>query len=163
MGGFGTTETLRDIGIRTQRNLLERLETVIPTPPDIDSKVFQTQIEEVRPLPQPFVIVVSSRDRALQVSQRLRGGEFRLGAGANIDELRQEGIAVSDLSNVNDGADKTNHTTFATSKTVMNKGRSGALRRKTPEAQNAAQPLAPIGDGIGKLSDVASAVIYLRP
>ena len=161
MGGFVAMETLRDIGIRKEQKLLNRLEAVILASPDIDGKVFQTQIREVKPLPQPFMIFVSSRDRALQISQRLRGGEFRLGAGANIEELRHEGITVIDLSNVEDGTDATNHTTFATSKTVMNMVRSGALRRNTPEAQNAAKPLAPIGEGIGKLSDVASAIIYL--
>ncbi|MGI9355934.1 MAG: alpha/beta hydrolase [Rhizobiaceae bacterium] len=73
MGGFVTLEMLRDIGIGKQRNLFERLEAVILDSPGIDGKVFQTQIEEVRPLPHLFVIFVSSRDRALLMWQRLRG------------------------------------------------------------------------------------------
>lgn len=160
MGGFVTMETLRDMSIRGEKNLLNRIDTLILASPDIDTTVFKEQLAELKPVPDPFIIFVSKYDRALQASNQLRGGGSRLGQGTDIEDLRAKGITVVDLSNIEDGEDATNHTTFATSETVMSMVRSGALTQ-TDKTRRNNNPLAPVGEGIGKLSDLASAIVYL--
>ncbi len=161
MGGLVTMEALRDIGLRKNRKTLKKIDTLILASPDIDERVFDQQLAAIDPLPQPFILFVSKKDRALQASQQLRGGQNRLGEGANIEKFREKGIAVVDLTNVEDGGDGINHTTFATSKTVMDLARSGTLGRDALLGRTKAKPLKPIGDGIGAVSDLASAIIYL--
>ncbi|MDD9910582.1 MAG: alpha/beta fold hydrolase [Ahrensia sp.] len=161
MGGFVTMEALRDMSIRKETRLLNRLDAVILASPDIDTGVFYEQLAELDPKPDPFILFVSQYDRALQASTQLRGGGSRLGQGSDIERLRELGITVVDLSNVADGEDATNHTTFATSETVMRMVQSGALIQNPQAAQADNNPLAPVGEGIGKLSDLASAIVYL--
>lgn len=164
MGGLVTMEALRDLGMRGERKLLGRLEAVVLASPDIDRRVFEAQLAEVRPLPQPFAIFVSRRDRALLASQGLRGGEARVGEGKDITWLRERGITVIDLSDVADGDDATNHSTFATSQTVMAMVRSGALRpvdRQDGNRLPADPALAAVGKGVGALSDAAASIVYL--
>ena len=107
------------------------------------------------------MLFVARNDRALQVSQSLRGGQYRLGEGADIESLRKKGITVIDLTNVGDGIDSTNHTTFATSKTVMDLARSGSLNKDVLMGHQKNTPLKPLGDGIGAVTDLASGIIYL--
>ncbi len=160
MGGFVTMEALREVSIRRETGLMNRLGMVVLASPDIENAVFYEQVGELNPMPNPFVLFVSNNDRALQVSTRLRGGGSRLGQGQDIERLRALGITVVDLSTIGDGTDRANHTTFATSQTVMDMVQSGALNQnaRTATAQN---PLNPVGEGIGKLSDIASQIIYL--
>ena len=162
MGSFVTMETLRDMGIRGEKSTIRRIESLVLASPDIDLRVFREQLSEINPLPQPFVIFVSNKDRALQASQRLRGGQARLGFGTNVEELSTLGITVVDLSNVNDGQDATNHSTFATSKTLFKMAKDGAFSREALlGAQKKDNALKPIGDGIGAVTDLAAAIIYL--
>jgi len=161
MGGFVTMETLREIGIRKEQHILKRIETLVLASPDIDTNVFKQQLAEIKPMPQPFVVFVSSRDRALQASQTLRGGTARLGEGNNIEDLQAQGITVVDLSDLSDGEDSVNHTTFATSKTLLKMAESGSLNRDILLGKKPARPLKPLGDGIGAVSDVAASIIYL--
>ncbi|MFD0917158.1 alpha/beta hydrolase [Pseudahrensia aquimaris] len=162
MGAFVTMETLREIGIRKETHLLKRIDTLILASPDIDQRVFRDQLSNINPLPQPFVIFVSKNDRALQASEALRGGNARVGKGENIEELREAGITVIDLSNLSDGQDATNHTTFATSQTLFKMTESGAFSRDALlGARKPDTALKPIGDGLGAVTDLAAAIIYL--
>lgn len=162
MGGFVTMEALREMGIRNETDALMRIDALILASPDIDKGVFREQLSEINPLPQPFVIFVSKNDRALQASQKLRGGQVRVGEGTDIKELQGMGITVVDLSDLDDGQDAANHNTFASSKTVLKMVETGALGNKvlhgSDEPKNA---LKPIGDGLGNLTDLAAAIVYL--
>ena len=163
MGGLVTMETLRDIGLRGEKKLLKRIDTLVLASPDVDPRVFREQLSHIDPLPQPFVIFVSRRDRALLASQTLRGGQERIGEGGNIEELQKAGITVIDLTDVSDGQDATHHTTFATSKTLFSLAKSGAFSRKAllGQGQRKADPLKPIGDGLGAITDLAATIVYL--
>lgn len=162
MGGFVTMETLRDMGIRKETAALSRIETLILASPDIDKTVFLDQLAEVKPRPEPFVIFVSRKDRALRASQTLTGGQARLGEGLNIANLRDEGITVIDLTNVEDGQDAANHTTFATSKTLFAMAKSGQFSREALLGKTKpTNALHPIGKGIGQVTDLAAAIVYL--
>ena len=82
--------------------------------PDIDVDLFQTQLDRIDPMPEPFVIVVSQRDRALRLSARLSGQTQRLGSLDDIRKLSQYPITVLDLTEI-DGKGDQNHLIPATS------------------------------------------------
>jgi esterase/lipase superfamily enzyme len=126
MGGFLVMEALRTASLSGDTQLLRSLEATILAAPDIDTDVFNQQLETLQPMPEPFVVLVSSRDRALQLGKRLRGGAPRVGEGADIDDLRARGVTVIDLSEI-DGQDRLNHSTFASSTTLQNLLAKGVL------------------------------------
>jgi esterase/lipase superfamily enzyme len=124
--------------------------------------VFRGQLSDISPRPDPFVVMVSSRDRALQASQRARGGAPRVGEGKNIAELRAEGLTVIDLSSLDDDPDRLAHSTFANSPTLIKMTRAGLLNVKGI-APRREQDIAAdtVGESIGALSDLAAGIIYL--
>lgn len=159
MGALLTMEALRQASLAGNRRLLDRIEAVVLASPDIDVDVFRQQLTDIRPRPRPMVIFVSSRDRALRVSQRVRGGHPRVGEGRNIDELRQEGLVVIDVSQVRDSSDRINHSVFASSPSLIRVVRKAELNRVVLRPGGPAQN--PILAGIGGASDLAAAIIYL--
>lgn len=161
MGGLITMEALRDLSNKNNRAVLSKLRAVVLASPDIDIDVFQSQIAAIKPLPKPFVIFVSSKDRALRISQRVRGGHPRVGEGSDIDLLRNEGIAVIDLSTINDGGDRTNHSTFATSPTLIKMASSGLLSVNTFSSEPSRGTANTFQKSVGALSDLAANIIYL--
>jgi esterase/lipase superfamily enzyme len=90
MGAFLTMEALRQVALRDGRGALDRVSGVVLIAPDLDLDVFRSQAKDIGELPQPFVIFGSSRDRILNISATISGGEDRLG---NIDSIAE----VSDL------------------------------------------------------------------
>lgn len=79
MGGVLTMETLRQLAISRDRNVLPRIGGVVLMSPDLDVDVFRAQAKRIGNLPQPFVIFTSERDRALNLAARLSGETVRLG------------------------------------------------------------------------------------
>jgi esterase/lipase superfamily enzyme len=114
MGGHLVTETLRQMSIGKNRLVQERLEGVVLLSPDIDVEVFQAQLGRIDPVPDPFVIVVSQRDRILQLSARLTGQTQRLGSLDDIRRLAGYPVTIIDLTNI-EGAADSNHLIAATS------------------------------------------------
>lgn len=159
MGTLILMEALRELSISGERDVLKKINAVVLAAPDIDVDVFRSQIADISPRPQAFAVFVSSRDRALQVSQRVRGGHPRVGEGTNIEALRKEGVVVFDLSTIRDGGDRTQHSTFASSPTMIALARSGAIGRQSLVNQNADD--ATIGQGVERLFDLASDIVYL--
>jgi esterase/lipase superfamily enzyme len=98
MGGQLVAETLRQMSIGGNTALIGRLEGVILLSPDIDVDVFQTQLDRIDPMPNPFVIVVSQHDRLLRLSARLTGQTQRLGSLEDIARLAAYPIIVIDLT-----------------------------------------------------------------
>lgn len=90
MGAALTMETLRQIAIAGDQRLRSKISGVVLISPDVDVDVFHAQAARIDPLPEPFVIFTSTRDRALALSARLSGQKERLG---NIKDIG----AVSDL------------------------------------------------------------------
>jgi esterase/lipase superfamily enzyme len=159
MGGFLVMESLRTASLRGDTGLLRALEATILAAPDIDVDVFNQQLDAIQPLPEPFIVMVSSKDRALQLSQRLRGGTARVGEGTDIEDLQARGIIVLDLSKL-DGTDRLNHSTFASSETLQKLMTGGVLDplvegNEGQGAQNA------LGAGLGGFSDILSNIVYL--
>jgi len=131
MGTLLTMEALRQVALSGKPSVLRRISPLILAAPDIDEKVFESQIAKIKPLPAPFIILASQNDKALKLSRDLRGGTPRVGQGSNIEELQKLGITVFDLSAIKDGQDGASHATFANSPTLIKLIQSGAI---SPEA-----------------------------
>jgi esterase/lipase superfamily enzyme len=61
---------------------------------------------------QPFVVILSRDDRALELSKTIAGDKQRVGDYNNDQELANLGVVVVDLSGVK-GVDRSNHWKFA--------------------------------------------------
>ncbi|MBR9819967.1 MAG: alpha/beta fold hydrolase [Rhodobacteraceae bacterium] len=104
MGGFLVVETLRDLKLAGQAQVLAQLDVVLAAP-DIDLFVFASQLETLGPLPRPILVLTSQGDRALGLSSRLAGGRPRLGAVPAASPMvgaaaRRAGVQIIDISSV---------------------------------------------------------------
>lgn len=113
MGSQLVMEVLRQLAISGQGHVLSRLSGVALISPDIDEDVFRQQATRITPFPQPFMLIVSSRDRALGLSAFLTGKPARLGSIEAPERLDDLPLQVVDLSEIRDG-DRSGHTTAFT-------------------------------------------------
>jgi esterase/lipase superfamily enzyme len=123
MGAVVVMEALRTLSLRRQDAVLKRISGVLLAAPDLDPDLFRSQLSDIDHLPKPFTVIVSRRDRALDISRRLAGGEARVGSGSDIALLQNKNIQVLDISQVDGGG----HTIFASSGTLISLLRSGPL------------------------------------
>ncbi len=120
MGALVTMEALRTLQLGGNRAVLNTLDGVILLSPDLDLDVFRAQANRIDPLPDPFVIFTSQRDRALAISARITGQTARLGNVATVEDLASLRITLVDLSAAEIGeGDQFNHFTAATSPTMI--------------------------------------------
>jgi esterase/lipase superfamily enzyme len=132
MGSLLTMEALREISVSAQDRLLDRISGVILMSPDIDIDVFRAQARAIGPLPQPFVIFVSRRDRALALSARLTGQRERLGNIATPEAVAEFNVTVVDISAFSGGGGL-NHFAVGNSPELIR------LLNRLPEVDNAFQ------------------------
>lgn len=85
MGGQLLMEALRQMALSGRRDLIARIDGVVLMSPDVDLRLFRSQVRAIGPLPRPFVIMTSPRDRALQLSALISDEPLRLG---NIPDAR---------------------------------------------------------------------------
>ncbi len=97
MGSWLTMETLRQIAIRGDRRLMDRIAGVILISPDIDVDVFRKQAQEVGVLPQPFIIFGSPKDKALRLSALLTGQDNRLGSITSVNQVATLKVTYLDV------------------------------------------------------------------
>ena len=114
MGPWVAMDTLRQASIGRRADIFAKLGAVVLIEPDIDADVFRAEAARLKPLPRPFVMIVSGKDRALALSARIAGGHPRVGQGADVEALRAMGVHVVDLGTVTD-RDAMRHGAFATS------------------------------------------------
>ncbi len=98
LGAHLTMETLRQIEIADPGWSARTLGGVVLVSPDIDVEVFRQQVARLSPLPQPFVIFVSSRDAALGLSALISGESGRLGNVTDPSALAGLDIILLDIS-----------------------------------------------------------------
>lgn len=103
MGALLVMETLRQLALQGDRALLNRLSAVFLMSPDIDPDVFRRQAEAIGRLPQPFFILASSEDRALNISSLLTGRRDRVGQLTNPEDLAGLEVTLLDFSLLGDG------------------------------------------------------------
>lgn len=102
MGALLTVETIRQMSISNGRALNDMLGGVILISPDIDVELFRQQARRLKPMPQPFVIFTSQKDRALRLSALLTGRNERLGNVADINELANLEVTLIDVTSFAD-------------------------------------------------------------
>lgn len=118
MGAHLTMETLRQIAIRGDRDLLSKVSGVALMSPDIDPDVFRSQAEAIGDLPQPFVIFISREDRALGLASLITGRKPRLGDIRNPAQVRGLDVSIIDVTALGDG-EGFNHATPVTSEAAV--------------------------------------------
>lgn len=79
MGAALTMETLRQMALRDGPGALDQVAGVVLISPDLDVDVFRSLAQEIGTLPEPFLILGSSRDKVLGLSARISGSGERLG------------------------------------------------------------------------------------
>lgn len=104
MGSALTMETLRQIAIRADDQVMSRIRGVILISPDIDVDVFRAQARAIPVLPQPFVVFTSERDRILRLSARLSGQTDRLGTLTDLTRVADLRITFLDTAAFSSGA-----------------------------------------------------------
>ncbi len=119
MGAWLAMESLRQMAIRHGK-VPERIHNVILASPDIDVDLFRTQLTALGERRPRFVVFVSRRDRALQLSRSIAGNIERLGvADAETKPwIEENGVEVIDLTGVGSG-DLTRHSKFADNPDVV--------------------------------------------
>ena len=100
MGGALSMETLRQIEIGDPGWSARNLAGVVLISPDIDVQVFRSQMLRMSAVPKPFVVFVSSKDKALGLSSVLRGSREnnRLGNIQNVDTVQNLPINIIDTT-----------------------------------------------------------------
>ncbi|MEL7082507.1 MAG: alpha/beta hydrolase, partial [Pseudomonadota bacterium] len=116
MGTQLVVETLRQLSITGQQDVLSRIGGVILVSPDIDLDLFESQHERIDPLPNPFVVMTSESDYALRFSSLLTAQPERLGSARDRDRLSALDLLVLDLSGLPNAR---NHFLAATSPVVI--------------------------------------------
>lgn len=129
MGAQLTMEALREIALRGDRRILERLSGVVLISPDIDPDLFRSQMEGLENLPVPILIVVSRSDRALGLASFITGKKERLGLISSADQVKGLNVQVLDITALDDGS-SLGHFTAATSPAAVTvlRGLSKGLR-----------------------------------
>jgi esterase/lipase superfamily enzyme len=101
MGGWLTMEALRQLRLTDQGKVLDRL-TVMLAAPDIDVDVFRKNVETIGRLRTPMAVLVSSDDRALQISGLLSGdrrvGSLDVKDPKIAEAAREYNITIVDIS-----------------------------------------------------------------
>lgn len=101
LGSMLTMEAMSRMG---QGEAARILDGVVLVSPDIDLDVFRSQARAIGTLPETFAIVVSERDRVLQLSARLTGQTNRLGNLSNPAEVADLDVLLLDVTAFSEGS-----------------------------------------------------------
>lgn len=113
MGSQLVMETFRQMSISGAQDALDNIAGVALISPDIDEDVFVRQAQRIKPFPEPFMLLVSTRDRVLNLSALLTGKPNRLGSIQDPSRLGDLPVKVVDLSDI-EGGDFSGHSTAFT-------------------------------------------------
>lgn len=117
MGNWVAMEALRQLAISGDPTLGGKLGDVVLASPDIDVDVFKAQMSRYGRPKQPFILLLSGNDRALQISGFLAGERPRVGDYADAADLAKLGVTVVDLTAVK--GDRLGHTKFAANPVII--------------------------------------------
>jgi esterase/lipase superfamily enzyme len=104
LGSLVLMEAMRQMKIGGRDRVLGQIGGVILLSPDLDIDVFRAEAQRIGPLPQPFVIFTSRKDRALSVSARLTGrDQRRLGNLDSASSVADLDVTVLDTTAYSEG------------------------------------------------------------
>lgn len=155
MGSQLLMEGLRQMALSGRRDLIDRVDGVVLISPDLDLRLFRSQVRAIGPLPRPFVILTSPRDRALQLAALISDEPVRLG---NIPDARP--VADLDVIVVDTGAFDTGygHFNLADSPTLQQiLRRAGDLDNILPQEGGVAPGL--IGGAVSRVEQAVQVVL----
>ncbi|MFE0014705.1 alpha/beta hydrolase [Mesorhizobium sp. NPDC059054] len=118
LGNWVTMEALRQLAITKDKDLSGKLGDVVLASPDLDIDVFKSQMERYGKPKHPFIVLISRKDQALDISSWIAGDKPRLGDYLDAKDIVNYGAIVVDLSKVESG-DELDHTTFADNPDVI--------------------------------------------
>ena len=100
MGSQLVMETIRQIELQSPGWSANNLNGVVLMSPDLDVDVFRSQMNRIDDVPQPFLVFVSSKDKLLNISARLRGTHTseRLGNLSSLDAVAGLPIDIVDTT-----------------------------------------------------------------
>jgi esterase/lipase superfamily enzyme len=160
MGNWLAMEALRQLAIAGNRDLGGKLGYVVLASPDIDVDIFKKQMARYGKPDKPFVVALSSDDKALRFSSFIAGQKARVGDYSNAEELAALGVTVVDLSAA-EGGDKLNHAKFADNPVLVQllgeRLRMPDSLQPTPQQAN--ERINEIAGGLGQ----AAAVVVTTP
>ena len=103
MGAMLSMEAMRQLAIAGDRDVLDRIDTVTFLSPDLDPDIFRAQAGTIGELPDPFIILTSQSDRALNLASFLSGGRERIGGIGTAEDVVGLGVTYIDFTNLSDG------------------------------------------------------------
>lgn len=103
MGSQLLMEGLRQMALSGRRDLIDRIDGVILMSPDLDLRLFRSQVRAIGPLPRPFVILTSPQDRALQLAALISDEPLRLGNIPDAQPVADLDVIVVDTGAFNTG------------------------------------------------------------
>lgn len=104
MGGFLSMEVARQLKLQGRDDVLSKLQIVLAAP-DIDTDVFQSQLQDIGRLRNPIILLVSKKDDALSISSFVSGERPRVGLLDIRDPIiektaKAEHLTVIDISSL---------------------------------------------------------------
>lgn len=157
MGGFLVMEALKRLTLEGDTHTLSRIDGAVLAQPDIDVDVFRAQMADLDLKKQFIMVMNSDRDRALRLSSVLTGGHARVGASGDIEDLRELGAIVLDVSDVG-SRDFLQHDTYVSSPALLSMIRSGKLTKRIIEGAPGQDLLI---EGVKLTGQAALAIAYL--
>lgn len=148
MGTFVVMDTLRTMALANEKGALRKIGAIVLISADIEIDVFRRQAPPLLAAGIPIFLIVSSDDKALRFSARLRGQKTRLGSISSVDDLGGLDVNVIDLSAI-DSEDSTGHFKVGTSPEVISMIQ--ALRAQGLSAISAREKPGPIVASVGLL------------
>ncbi len=118
MGSALTMDTLQLMEAAEPGWTARNLSGIVLMSPDINVELFRTQVASLNPLPQPFIIFTSSRDKALNLSALISGSQDRLGTIEDVGRVSDFSIDVIDATAFNNMAGSS-HLVAATSPALL--------------------------------------------
>ncbi|WP_171097378.1 alpha/beta fold hydrolase [Ruegeria sp. HKCCD7255] len=120
MGGALTMEMMRQAELREPGWSKRNIEGVVLISPDLDVDLFRSQMQSIKSLPDPFVVMVSKKDKVLGLSARLRGTSDgqRLGNITDAETLTEFPIKIIDTTAFSNDAESS-HFVAATSPALL--------------------------------------------
>jgi esterase/lipase superfamily enzyme len=102
MGGILALESLRSIADRSGGLLGSRFGAIVLANPDVDVDLFKRQMKRLAPLAPRMTVIVSAKDRALNISSKIAGGLPRVGS-ADRGAIEETGVKVVDATDFGSG------------------------------------------------------------
>lgn len=118
MGTLLITETLRQIELGEPGWVARNLDGLMLIAPDMPVDLFARNLERIQSLPPRTMIMTSTQDNALRLSNRVNRSGQRLGQISDPDLLADMPVLVLDVSNFSESG-STNHMTFAESPALI--------------------------------------------